>query len=290
MVEKDVKALITLIDDPDAKIFEIVKKNLLDRGLSILDELESAWETAPSELSQSRLEDIIQEIQFKDSLANLEKWKNQENDNLLKGAFIIAKYQYPDLKYEDIDKQVEIIRKDAWMELNDNLTALEKVKILNHIIFDIHKYTKNSTNFYSPANSYINQVLETKKGNPVSLAIIYTSVAQKLHLPIYGVNLPKNFILAYKDEALGTDVFMDDFSDNILFYINPFNRGGVFGKREIDYFIKNQKLETQPSFYIPCSNVEIIRRLVLTLIHSYEKMGYEDKTDDLKKLFAILKD
>ena len=59
---------------------------------------------------------------------------------------------------------------------------MEKVKILNYIIFDLHKFTRNNTDFYSPQNSYINQVLETRKGNPISLSIIYLAVAWKLGL------------------------------------------------------------------------------------------------------------
>ncbi len=289
MDNKEIQALISLLNDPDVKIFKLVEQNLMEKGIDVINKLESAWDNAPNELSQERLENIIQQIQFKDTLTYLKKWEKEESDNLLKGAFLIAKYQYPDLKYEDIDSQIEILRKNAWMELNDNLTALEKVKILNHIIFEIHKFTKNSSNFYSPANSYINQVLETKKGNPVSLAILYLSVAQKLHLPIYGVNLPKNFILAYKDETIASDAFMDDFSDNILFYINPFNRGGVFGKREIDYFLKNQKLDPKSSYYSPCSNIDIVKRLIISLLHSYEKLGYPDKIEDLKQLLQNIK-
>jgi len=289
MRNKEIEALISLIDDPDMKIYEEIKQNLVNKGLDIINELENAWEISQNELSQERLENIIQQIQFADILNNINNWHLNENDNLLKGACLIAKYQYPDLQFKDIESKIEEIRKDAWMELNENLTALEKIKILNHIIFDIHKFTKNSTNFYSPANSFINQTLETKKGNTISLAIIYLSIAQSLDLPIYGVNLPNNFILAFKDEHIDASVYLDDFSENILFYINPFNRGGVFGKREIDYFLRNQKLEPKASYYSPCSNTEIIERLIASLIVSYNKLGYVDKIGELKLILKSLK-
>ncbi len=63
----------------------------------------------------------------------------------------------------------------------------------------------------------INQVLESKKGNPISLAAVYMLIAQKLKLPIFGVNLPNLFVLIYKSEELN-------------FYINVFNRGVIFSK------------------------------------------------------------
>ncbi len=61
-------------------------------------------------------------------------------------------------------------------------------------------FSGNTTNHQDPQNSYIGQVLDTKKGNQISLASIYSIIAQKLDIPIYGVNLPQHFILAYLDE------------------------------------------------------------------------------------------
>jgi len=185
-----------------------------------------------------------------------------------------------------MNEQIESIRNDVWIEINSNLTALEKVKILNYIIFDLHKFSRNNTDFYSPQNSYINQVFETKKGNPISLSIVYLSAAWKLGLPIYGVNLPKNFILAYKDEFRQLDA--TDESEDILFYINPYNKGAVLGRREIDYFITQQQLKPQPSFYLPCSNRDIIIRLINNLVLSYEKLGYAQKITRLKELLRVI--
>jgi regulator of sirC expression with transglutaminase-like and TPR domain len=132
-------------------------------------------------------------------------------------------------------------------------------------------------------------VILAKKGNPISLGIIYIAVAQKLGLPIYGVNLPKNFILAFIDEfyeLLGSDASNSN-SDNVLFYINPFNHGAVLGKKEIDFFLKQQNIAPEDMFYQPCSNIEIIQRLLLNLIYSYEKLGYDSRIKDLQTLLKI---
>ena len=117
------------------------------------------------------------------------------------------------------------------------------------------------------------------------MAIIYMAVAYKLNLPIYGVNLPKNFILAYKDEYRQHD--SEDETEDILFYINPYNKGAVLGKREIDYFIEQQQLKQEKSYYTPCTNQEIIVRLINNLILSYEKLGFRDKISRLKELLGI---
>ncbi len=287
MNNKKIKALINLLDDPDEEIFRTVKDNLIAEGSEIIPELEKVWESSFNTDLQSRIEDLIQDIQLQSLKKGFRTWVNTEKRDLLEGAFLVAKYQYPDLKIENLKEKIELIKKDVWLELHENLTALEKIKILNHIIFDIHKFVLNNSNFYSPQNSYINNVLESKKGNPLSLSLIYAVIAQELWLPVYGVNLPKNFILAYKEEISALFAF-DESVDSVLFYINPANKGTVFGRKEIDSFLKQQKIDVEKSFYIPCSNVAIIERLLANLIMAYEKLGYKDKISDLEQILKSI--
>jgi len=282
--DKNIQALLQLLDDPNDEIFQHVSKNILKQGENIIPELEKVWEKSLNAILQERIEDLIQEIQFSSTQKQLKEWKESGAVDLLKAAYLISKYQYPDLKYYDIIEAFNKIKQDAWLEINDNLTALEKTRILNHILFQVHEFTGNSSNFFAPQNSYINHVFDTKKGNPLTLGIIYISLAQELNIPIYGVSMPRNFILAYIDEYNIHDPYKDD----VLFYINPYNNGKVLGAREIDYFLKQQKIESKKSYYYPCSNIEIIKKLILNLIYSYEKLGYPEKVNDMKKLFNIV--
>jgi regulator of sirC expression with transglutaminase-like and TPR domain len=289
MDSKEIQAILTLLEDPDREIFEAVSQSLMDKGIDIVPDLERAWEVTANSETQDRIENIIYKIQIHFVQKSLNSWVKDGGTDLLEGAYIIARYQYPELGFYEILNPIEKIKHDAWLEINENLTALEKVKILNHIIFDIHKFSGNTQNYYSPQNSFLNQVILSKKGNPISLGIIYASIAQKLGLPIYGVNLPKNFILAYKDEFYEILHANQAGSDSILFYINPFNHGAVLGRKEIDFFLKQQNLNPEESFYKPCSNIEIIQRLILNLIYSYDKLGYTDKIKDLQDLLKITK-
>ena len=282
MKDKELAALVKLLEDNDEEVFKVVTQKIIEKGVEAIVTLEKAWEKSLNNVVQSRIENLIQEIQFNNIKTELRDWTDKGGENLLYGAFIIAKYQYPDLNYEEIEQKIEILRKDAWLEMNENLTALEKIRVVNHVMFALHKFTGNTSNFYSPVNSYINQVLETKKGNPISLAIIYSSISQKLGLPVYGVNLPLNYILAYQDLSYGED------ADGILFYINPYNRGTVLNKKEIEYFLSEQKLELQSDFFKPCSNITTIERILRNLYFSFEKLGYEEKSKQISYLLDII--
>jgi regulator of sirC expression with transglutaminase-like and TPR domain len=287
MDKKDIKALIHLLDDPDKEISNVVTGNLRELGTDVIPELESAWEKSIDQRQQELIENIIQDIQFRNVKRNLIRWKESGATDLMEGVCWIARYQYPHLETEKVRQEIDRISGDIWLELNHKLTALEKVRIMNQIIYDIHKFSREVQNVYAPRNSYINLVLESKKGNPVSLAIIYLLVAKSLGIPILGVSLPKIFILAYMDEKITSRKRTS--AHEVLFYINPFSRGAVLGRKEIDHYLASQKFETQDSFYEPCANEEIIRRLVLNLIVSYEKLGFPEKIRDLQELLKILK-
>jgi len=281
--------LISLLDDPDEHIYNNIKDKLLSIGHEVIPVLENAWENSFDTLIQSRIENIIHKIQFDEIARKLKEWANPMNQRLLDGALLIARYQYPDLDEVKIKKHFDQVKQDVWLEINQHLTALEKVRVINHIIFDIHAFSGNTVNFHAPQNSYINNVMESKKGNPLSLSILYAVIAQDLKIPIYGVNLPEHFILAYCEEASSLPIFSDEeFGKNVLFYINPFSKGAVFSKKEVDGFLKQLKFEPLASFYEPCSNLDIVRRLLRNLIQSYEKLGYPDKSEELKVLLESL--
>jgi len=289
MKKKEINALISLLDDPDETVFKQVSMKFLSLGQEIIPVLEDAWEHSFDTLIQNRIENIIHQIQFDLIKDALKEWSHPEQQNLLEGALLIARYQYPDIDILKVKKQIDQIKQDVWLELNENITALEKVKIINHIIFDVHNFSGNTTNYHAPQNSYINNVLESKKGNPLLLSIIYTIVAQSLDIPIYGVNLPEHFILCYVDlEHMGVPSVAGNEGSNVLFYINPFSKGTVFGQKEINAFLKQLKLDQIPGFYEPCSNLEIVKRLLRNLISSYEKLGYPDKSEELKMLLDSL--
>lgn len=288
MDKTEVNALISLLDDPDEQVYMQIREKLLSMGFEVIPALESAWENSFDTILQQRIEGIIHKIQSDSLVRAIKEWSLPENQDLLTGALLVARSQYPDINETQVRKHIEQIKQDIWLELNNNLTALEKVRVINHILFDVHNFSGNTTNFHAPQNSYINNVLESKKGNQVSLSIIYAVIAQDLRIPIYGVNLPEHFILAYVDQASGQPATNDQ--DRVLFYINPFSRGSVVSKKEIEAFVRQQRLEPKPEFFAPCSNLSIIRRLLNNLMGSYEKLGYPNKVDELRVLRDALED
>jgi regulator of sirC expression with transglutaminase-like and TPR domain len=280
---KEVKSLIHLLDDPDQEIFGHVHDKLLSLGTGAIEHLESAFGEAFDPVQQERIADLVHEIQFGTVKNDLRLWLHGGAFDLLQGILVINRYQYPDLDEQKVINQIESIKRDIWVQMMNESSPPEQVKLINHVFYNIYGFSGNTTNHHDPQNSYISQVLETKKGNQPSLAIIYSIIAQKLDIPVYGVNLPQHFILAYMDESQ-----QSTFEGGVLFYINAFNKGFIFGRRDVDMFLKQLNLKSEKQFYEPCSNTDIIKRVLRNLISSYEHLGSPDKVTELNELMRIM--
>ena len=278
MDDKKIKALVTLLDDSDDEVVTIVEKEIKNIGGEVIPILENHWkENAVNPFLQKKLESIIHELQNSAAIERLTNWKLGNKSDLLEGLWAVASYQFPELDIEVLRQEIQDIYMEAWLQMRDELHPNDQIRILNQVFFDKFNFKPNTRNYYSPANSMINQVLETKRGNPISMCSIYLIVAQKLDLPVYGVNLPNLFVLTYK--------FKKD-----QFYINVFNRGVVFSKKDIEGHIKQMNVPPNDIFFSPCSNEEIIKRTLRNLIYAYKKAAEADKYEDIRKLLSVFEE
>jgi len=281
--QTEVKSLIRLLDDPDQEIYNHVHGKLLSYGSAAIEYLEGAFEQAFDPILQERIANLVHDIQFGILKTDLKLWHQSGSFDLLQGILVVNRYQYPDLDEQKLINQIEAIKRDVWIQMMNEASPVEQVKLINHVFYHLHGFSGNTANHQDPQNSYLSQVLETKKGNQILLASIYSIIAQKLDIPVYGVNLPQHFILAYMDESQ-----QNEMEGGVLFYINAFNKGFIFGRRDVDVFLKQLNLNFDKQFYEPCSNTDIVRRILRNLISSYEHLGTPDKVNELNELLNIL--
>jgi hypothetical protein len=282
-------ALIDLLDDPDLTVFELVQQELLKETDEIIPALEQKWESMFDGNCQERIENIIQNLQFKETARLLKEWLITDPDerDLLTGFLIIDRFQYPDLNPINMKLKLENIRKKIWLELNNSLTLLEKTTILNHFIFNINEFSINFKNIHSPQNCFLNQMLDTKKGNPVSLSVFYTIIARQLDLPAQFVNFPKNPLVAIVDNRLARKVHGNNAKSDVLFYINPSNKGSITSIKEIEYHLRTNNYLPLHNYTEPKSDIYFIKMLIESLELSYESVNFTDKLERIKQLLQL---
>ncbi len=277
MKDTELKALITLLEDEDEEIVTHVEGRLMEIGTGVIPMLEQEWEENFNPLIQRRIEDLIHVLQFELLQERLEDWKANRQEDLLEGLWLVATYQYPDLDLEELRQEIHQLYVEVWREFRSDLLPYDQVRIMNSVIFNKMKFRPNTRNFHSPANSMINAVLESKKGNPISLCSVYMLIAQKMDLPIFGVNLPNLFILTYRN-------------DSADFYINAFNKGLIFTRADIDNYLEHLGVPAQELFYNPCQHLDIVLRSLRNLIVAFEKLGDYQKSDEVKTILRRLDD
>lgn len=289
MSVSQINALITLIEDPDEVIFEQVKHELESCGERALPFLEQYWEYDHfGELFRNRIDTLIQTIRFRTLCQQFKDWKESENPGLLDGMLLVNRFQYPNFDETELRYTISKFRQEIWLELNDDLTALEVVRIFNHMLFEVYGFQGNKQNHTAAQNSFISDVLNTKKGNPISLAVLYQLLANSLDIPIYGVNLPSHFVLCYLDNLAVPSGSLENRDYGVLFYINPFSEGTVINADEIDEFLGHLDIPQRPAYYGPCSNVTIINRMLNNLVYAFGQAGKDNKVQELRQLQEIL--
>jgi regulator of sirC expression with transglutaminase-like and TPR domain len=109
-----------------------------------------------------------------------------------------------------------------------------------------------------------------------------------MEIPIYGVNLPNHFILAYMDEDKIRHDMGEKNSHGVLFYINPFSKGSLFDENEVKEFLNSLNLPNSREYFEPCSNTQIIKRMLTNLIAAFLEVGNAEKVNELILLRNIL--
>jgi regulator of sirC expression with transglutaminase-like and TPR domain len=189
-------------------------------------------------------------------------------------VFLIAEFGYPDYdkrKYKDkIDRMAK--------EINENLTkvnpdiirlsAISKLNALNSYLFEEKGFTGNKEDYFDADNSFINRVIDTKLGIPITLSVLYILLAKRLNMPVFGVNLPGHFIIKYIDETEE-------------YFIDPFNKGIIVSRPEAMEFIKNLGMTDEEFENIPYLNIAEDKDIVLRMLRNLSEV-YKEKKDDVR--------
>ncbi len=278
MENNELKALISLLDDEDHEVVAHVEQRIRQLGGQMIPLLESQWEGSFNADLQKRIEEIIHDLQYESVLDRMRDWKNGGSMDLLEGLWIVATYQYPDLSLDKLKQEVEQLYFDVWVDFKPDMHPDEQIKAMNTAFFTKMKFAPNTKHFHSPANSMINQVLESRRGNPITLCVLYMLIAKRLNLPVYGVNLPNLFVLTYRNTS------------GVQFYINVFNRGLIFTRKDIDQYIDQLNINRLDTFYQPCTNADIIRRVLRNLMLAFEKNGDAERVREVGQILNGVRD
>ncbi len=283
---KEIKALLHLIDDPDEDVYNTVSNKIISFGKDIIPNLEHLWESVSNEDTQERIELLIHRLHLRDLTDEFAAWK-ESGANLLEGAILVSKYHYPDMQPAQTRQEIEKLRRNMWLELNNYLTPIEKINVLNSIFYNYFKQKGVEISYESPDPFLINKTLETKKGNALSNGIIIIGLCELLDIPVRAINIPRQFILGYFDDQYDMLNPVGHSSEKISFYIDPLN-GQMYSHKDIENYFKKLSVPPVTSYFRPLSNRRIIQFLLEELAKCYDNDRNRYKMDELLALAGML--
>lgn len=283
---KEISALFLLIDDPDQEVFDAVSQKIVDYGKPIIPNLEHLWETTPDEQTQERIELLIHRLHYRDLTEELRQWNVSGHHDLMNGALMVGKFQYPDLSTTTVLQEIEKVRRNIWLELNNYLTPLEQINIVTSILYSYYGLKGNETNYKEPNEFLLHKTLETKRGNQISNGILYLMLCELLDIPVKAINIPKQFIIAYFKPGYSDENLPNPFH-KIEFFIDP-TSGQVFTHQDVDNYFKRVAMPPTGTYFKPLSNKKVIRQLLEEFSKCFEGTKDLHKKNELLELAKML--
>lgn len=283
---KEIAALLQLIDDPDSEVFDVVSKKIVDYGRPIIPNLEHLWETTPDSQVQQRIELLIHRLHFRDLAEDFRQWNVAGHHDLLLGALLVSKFQYPELTAAPVMKEVEKIRRNIWLELTNYLTPLEQVRIVTTILYSYYGLKGGEANYKEPNEFLIHKTLEAKRGNQVANGLLYLLLCEMLDIPVRALTIPRQFIIAYFKPGYSALDLPDPFHQ-AEFFIDP-TSGQVFSHADVENYFRRLSVEPAEQYFKPQSNRKVIQYLLAEFSKCFDNDADRYKFQELQLLRSLL--
>lgn len=284
---KEISALFTLIDDPDEEVYSTVSERIVHFGRSIIPNLENLWENTPNDNIQERIEMLIHRLHYRDLVDDFTEWRDSAYHDLLLGAMLVAKFQYPDLHTVPVIQEIEKIRRNVWLELNNFLTPLEQANVVSNILYNYYSLKGTEIAYLNPDDFFLHKVLQCKKGNAISNGILYLILAELLDIPVKAINIPRQFVLAFFNTEQDPLDMSENPQNKISFYVDA-TTGQPFTHKDVENYFKRISVPPVQAYFKPLSKKRIIQMLLEELSKCFDSNEHIYKKNEVIQLTDLL--
>ena len=282
---KEIQALLKLIDDPDRDVYETVSNKIISLGKDIIPNLEHYWETVAATELQEKIEMLIHRLHFTDLKNEFTEWSAGTAD-ILSGAMLVSKYAYPEMDPSVIFKEIEKLRRNIWLEMNSYLTPIEQINVINSIVFNYYRQRGTEIAYDSADGFLLNKTLESHKGNAFGNGILLLILCNLLDVPVYAISIPKQFILGYFDRHVDMLNPAGHASEKIKFYIDPVN-GQMYSHKDVENYFKKIAVPPVSSYFRALTNKAALRSVLEELSKCYDNDAQLYKLNEIATLIEL---
>ncbi len=254
-------AFRTLLDDPSP----IVQKALIEElskigaaGSSFLEEIANG----SNRMLALHAKRVLREVENANPSEEFRKFIRSQNYELETGAIMLCRVAYPEVTAAEICTQIDSIAKRCQELIANPISPRERCVMINRVLFHEFGFRGNAEDYENPDNSFLNRLLETKKGLPISLSILYLLVAQRVGADLDPIAYPGHFLVG-------------SFEEDIPFYIDAFKRGRFIAAGQLLDYSSGYLSVSQLGNIAPSPTREVLTRCCQNLANHYAAKGQD---------------
>lgn len=273
----EIKSLLFLMDDPDPFVQESVENRLQELGENAVPLLDEYRAEINNENARQKVNEVIHKLTFEtleqDFIEILEGGLKTRK-SLEKAVFTLARFGNPTLRISEYQSKLDHFADIVEPQIKYKLDEKRKMKRLLKFIFEDLNFHGDAEDYHSPQNCFLDQVIERRKGLPISLSLIVMFISRRLEMPFFGINMPIHFMLNYvgdKEELL----------------IDPYDNGAIVTYDQCYFFLKKNNIDPRPEHFQMATNLDVVLRCIRNLIHSYERKEEMHRVEDLGRLLSV---
>lgn len=273
----EIESLLFLMDDPDPFVQQSVENRLQELGENAVPLLDEYRAEINSEDAKNKVNEIIHKLTFEtleqDFIEILEGGLKTRR-SLEKAVFTLARFGNPTLRISEYQAKLDHFADIVEPQIKYKLDEKRKMKRLLKFIFEDLNFRGDAEDYHAPQNCFLDQVIERRKGLPISLSLIVMFISHRLEMPFFGINMPIHFMLNYvgdKEELL----------------IDPYDNGAIVTYDQCYFFLKKNNIDPRPEHFQMATNLDIVLRCIRNLIHSYERKQEMRRVEDLGRLLSV---
>ncbi|MBN8245869.1 MAG: transglutaminase family protein, partial [Verrucomicrobia bacterium] len=198
-----------------------------------------------------------------------------EHFDLEEGIWGFTRTTYPDTNVLAFQAQL-----DDWAAQVRTLLTMgsgpgEALDAMNEVLFERLKFRGNEDNFFDPANSYLNRVMDRRIGIPISLSAVYLLVAKRVRLPITGIGMPAHFLCRYQTPMAEV-------------YIDPFHKGQLLTRLDCRKRLLESAIGYDERHLAPLSSRRTLQRMIANLHLIHKERRNRTESERLQRYLVAL--
>jgi regulator of sirC expression with transglutaminase-like and TPR domain len=272
--ETALRSLVALLDDEDPRSLELVRSRLFDVGSKAIPFLEAARRGSEPEFA-ARLDSMADELRYRELKRDFLALAAERVPDLESGAFLLSRFVRPEVDPAVYRLWMDRVATAAAEGAREDASTSESARHLAAHLFQSMGFTGNEANYYDPDNSCLTRVIDTRRGIPVTLSLLYLLIAKRLKLPVYGVGTPGHFLLGFRE---GGDAH----------FLDAFRQGRALDSSEVRRMLVRNGYEFRPEYLKPCGPRELLARMMRNLLSIYQKTGALERAERLSELVEIV--